>query len=213
MKSLNIPLGKESSVLFPVLQRQFIQWLVRRVLWSSSRHMDKNQDFPFSDTFLCQKGGCVPLHFVSSRILHSLLNSSRISTGVQWPHARPFHSSVAISERRYHGLNFFKLRRMHNPTAPFCSNHYVAVVIQSLLPTFLRRWFGAQSPTKRCTRHVKPWDKCLLKHTFQMYHVFSSSWLQMSLLPHTWKQNQKLPCKRYTKPSYHQETRHVTKPT
>lgn len=26
--------------------------------------MDKNQDFPFSDTFLCKRGGCVPLHLI-----------------------------------------------------------------------------------------------------------------------------------------------------
>lgn len=64
MKSLNIPLGKESLVLFPVLQRHFIQWLVGQVLWSSSQHIDKNQDFPVSDTFLCKKADCVPLHLV-----------------------------------------------------------------------------------------------------------------------------------------------------
>lgn len=168
MKSLNIPLGKESSVLFTVLRRHFIQWLVRQVLWSSSQHMDKNQDFPFSDTFLCKKGGCVPLHSESSRVLHSLLSSSPISTRVQWPHAR----SVAFSGKTYHRLNSFQLRRTENPSAPFCCNHYVAVAAQSSLPTFLRRWSDAHSPTKRCKPLVRPWVKCLLKHTFQMYRVF-----------------------------------------
>lgn len=53
MKSLNILLGEESWVLFPVLQMHFIQWLDRQVLWSTSQHMDENQESPFSSTFLC----------------------------------------------------------------------------------------------------------------------------------------------------------------
>lgn len=78
MKSLNIPLGKESSVLFPMLQRHFIQLLFRQALWSSFQHMDKNQDFSFSHFSVKRESVYLSTLSVSSGVLHSLLNSDLI---------------------------------------------------------------------------------------------------------------------------------------
>lgn len=149
MKSLNIPLGKESSVLFPVPQRNLFNCFSGKCCKAvSSTWTGTKTSHSQTHCSVKREGVYLSTLSVSSRVLHSLLNSGPTEfSGLM------LDLSIAqwLSERRYNRLNSFKLSRIQNLSAPFCCNYYFAVVTQPLLPTFLRWWSDAHSPTS--TKH------------------------------------------------------------
>lgn len=168
--------------------------------------MDENQESPFSSTFLCvntkkEKKKCLFLYL--AYVLKSLAPSA------EQPNLN--NSSVAIYKGDTMSYFIFKLRRNQNLSAAFCYNHYITGVTQPLLPTCLRRWFGAHFPTRRLQVPCEALLWVSASWNTPPQHVFSSSWLQTALLPNPRHKNETRNCYTVSLPSVYRES-HVTNP-